>query len=41
MSSDKDRIAKLEAQLAQAQSTWAEKATTLKNTKKRLAASVK
>lgn len=41
MSSDKDRIAELEAQLARAQSALAEKTTTLKNTKKRLVASVK
>jgi hypothetical protein len=41
MSSDRDRVAELEAQLAQAQSTFAEKMTKIKNTKKRLATSIK
>lgn len=41
MSSDKARIAELEAQLAQTQSALGEKNETLKITNKRLAASVK
>ncbi|KAF3000675.1 hypothetical protein E8E13_001217 [Curvularia kusanoi] len=41
MSSDQTRIAELEAQLSQAHGALAEKNTTLKNAKKRLAASLK